>query len=54
MGAAGRTALPGEEPDMSEGRIRRVVIAGGGTAGWIAACALTDQFPKDVLKVVLV
>ncbi|WP_051322573.1 tryptophan halogenase family protein [Luteimonas sp. J29] len=39
---------------MSEGRIRRVVIAGGGTAGWIAACALTHQFPKDVLKVVLV
>ncbi|MET0289557.1 MAG: tryptophan halogenase family protein [Pseudoxanthomonas sp.] len=35
------------------GRIRRVVIAGGGTAGWIAACALSHQF-RDLLDIVLV
>jgi len=38
---------------MAEGRIRRVVIAGGGTAGWVAACALTHQF-RDMLEVTLV
>ena len=38
---------------MAEGRIRRVVIAGGGTAGWAAACALTHQF-RDMLEVTLV
>ena len=38
---------------MSEGRIKRVVIAGGGTAGWIAACALTHQF-RDLLEITLV
>lgn len=39
---------------MSEtDRIRRVVIAGGGTAGWIAACALSHQFRTE-LEVTLV
>ena len=33
--------------------IRRVVIAGGGTAGWVAACALTHQF-RGALQVTLV
>ena len=33
--------------------IRRVVIAGGGTAGWVAACALTHQF-REMLEVTLV
>ena len=28
---------------MSEQAIKRVVIAGGGTAGWIAAYALAKQ-----------
>ena len=38
---------------MEKGRIRRVVIAGGGTAGWLAAAALTHQF-RDLLDVVLI
>ncbi|NZA28401.1 tryptophan 7-halogenase [Luteimonas sp. SJ-92] len=38
---------------MSEQRIRKVVIAGGGTAGWIAGCALSHQF-RDLLDITLV
>lgn len=34
-------------------RIRRVVIAGGGTAGWLAACALAHQF-RERLQITLV
>lgn len=34
-------------------RVRRVVIAGGGTAGWVAACALSHQF-RDLLDITLV
>ena len=33
--------------------IRKVVIAGGGTAGWLAACALSQQF-RDRLDITLV
>lgn len=35
------------------GQVRRVVIAGGGTAGWIAGCALSHQF-RDLLQITLV
>ncbi len=35
------------------GRIRKVVIAGGGTAGWLAGCALAHQF-RDQLQITLV
>ncbi|HEY5971015.1 MAG TPA: tryptophan halogenase family protein, partial [Pseudoxanthomonas sp.] len=38
---------------MSETRIRKVVIAGGGTAGWLAATALAHQF-RDLLDISLV
>jgi tryptophan halogenase len=38
---------------MENGRIRKVVIAGGGTAGWLAGCALSHQF-RDMLDIVLV
>ncbi|MDH7453772.1 tryptophan 7-halogenase [Luteimonas composti] len=39
--------------DEAKRGIRRVVIAGGGTAGWVAACALTHQF-RELLQVTLV
>ena len=38
---------------MAEGRIQKVVIAGGGTAGWVAACALAHQF-RDLIELTLV
>ena len=38
---------------METGQIRKVVIAGGGTAGWLAACALSHQF-RDRLDITLV
>ncbi|MET0582011.1 MAG: tryptophan 7-halogenase, partial [Pseudoxanthomonas sp.] len=36
-----------------KGQIRKVVIAGGGTAGWVAACALSHQF-RERLDITLV
>lgn len=39
--------------NTTEGRIRKVVIAGGGTAGWLAGCALAHQF-RDQLDITLV
>ncbi len=39
--------------EKETGRIRKVVIVGGGTAGWAAACALTHQF-RDQLDITLV
>jgi tryptophan halogenase len=38
---------------LETGQIRKVVIAGGGTAGWLAACALSHQF-RDQLDITLV
>lgn len=37
---------------MDKGRVRKVVIAGGGTAGWLAAVALSHQF-RDLLAITL-
>ena len=42
-----------DHADTPPGAIRRVVIAGGGTAGWLAACALAHQF-RDRLDITLV
>ena len=42
-----------QQPDTSPGQIRKVVIAGGGTAGWLAACALAHQF-RERLDITLV
>ena len=36
-----------------QGTVRKVVIAGGGTAGWLAACALAHQF-RERLEIILV
>ena len=38
---------------MDKGRVRKVVIAGGGTAGWLAGLALAHQF-RDLLDITLV
>ena len=38
---------------MSTSEVRRVVIAGGGTAGWIAAAGLSQQF-RGILDIVLI
>lgn len=38
---------------MENGRVRKVVIAGGGTAGWLAAAALSHQF-RDLLDITLI
>ncbi|MBB3799813.1 tryptophan halogenase [Xanthomonas arboricola] len=38
---------------MTQAQIRKVVIAGGGTAGWIAACALSHQF-RNLLDITLI
>lgn len=42
-----------DETTASPGQIRKVVIAGGGTAGWLAACTLSHQF-RDQLDITLV
>lgn len=42
-----------DKPESSSGQIRKVIIAGGGTAGWLAACALSHQF-RDRLDITLV
>ena len=34
--------------ETAQGPIRRVVIAGGGTAGWLAGCALAHQFRQQL------
>lgn len=38
---------------MGTSRVRKVVIAGGGTAGWLAAAVLSHQF-RDLLDITLV
>ena len=38
---------------MSDTEIRRLVIAGGGTAGWLAAAAMSHQF-HGILDIVLI
>src|ERR1700722_11237161 len=35
-------------------RIRKVVIVGGGTAGWMAAFALRAVMPREMCRIVLV
>ena len=39
---------------MSDNRIRKLVIVGGGTAGWMAAAALRRHFQGGPLEITLV
>src|SRR5438270_10222847 len=39
---------------MSDYAIRKVVIVGGGTAGWMAAAALSASLPSASVEIVLV
>ena len=39
---------------MSNNPIRRVVIVGGGTAGWMTAAALSRYLPKATTEITLV
>ena len=39
---------------MGEGRIQKLVIVGGGTAGWMAAAALRRHFQGGPLEITLV
>ena len=56
LNRAGLTAakdVPYQGSDLSTTEVRKVVIAGGGTAGWVAAAALSHQF-RDLLDITLV
>ena len=39
---------------MNDQAIRKLVIVGGGTAGWMAAAALSAWFPKGSMEITLV
>jgi tryptophan halogenase len=39
---------------MSESAIRKMVIVGGGTAGWMAAAAFSTLLPRNSIEIVLV
>ena len=39
---------------MSETAIRKMVIVGGGTAGWMAAAAFSTLLPRNSIEIVLV
>jgi tryptophan halogenase len=43
-----------QDGGMSEHAIRKVVIVGGGTAGWMAAAALSAMLPSGSVEIVLV
>src|SRR6476646_150431 len=40
--------------DMTDHAIRRIVIVGGGTAGWMAAAAFTSLLDRRNLEIILV
>jgi tryptophan halogenase len=39
---------------MSDHRIRKLVIVGGGTAGWMAAASFAHYFAKSALEITVV
>ncbi len=39
---------------MQNNEIKKIIIAGGGTAGWLAAALFATHIPKERLEVILI
>ena len=39
---------------MVENRIKKIVVVGGGTSGWMAACALANRFQNNYTEITLI
>jgi tryptophan 7-halogenase len=53
LNSSGLNDSRSNDNEPGKGRIRKVVIAGGGTSGWLAAATLAHQF-RDLLDITLI